>query len=55
MSFRLWLGRPLRCKLGYHELDMMERSWTVPHDGTTWLHCARCQIHAWTVPSRLIN
>ena len=37
-----------------HELDLMERSWPMPRDGTTWLHCAKCQKHVWTVPTRLL-
>lgn len=37
-----------------HALNLMERSWPVPRDGTTWLHCAVCQKHVWTVPTRLL-
>lgn len=37
-----------------HELDLTERSWPEPRDGTTWLHCKACQKHVWTVPSRLL-
>ena len=46
---------PLPCKDdNEHVLDLMERSWPVPRDGTTWLHCAVCQKHIWTVPTRLL-
>lgn len=37
-----------------HKLDLMERSWPEPRDGTTWLHCKACQKHVWTVPSELL-
>ena len=37
-----------------HVLDLMERSWSEPRDGTTWLHCKKCQKHVWTVPTRLL-
>lgn len=43
-----------RCESKGHVLDLMERSWTEPRDGTTWLHCAVCQKHVWTVPTRLL-
>lgn len=45
---------PLPCNEGEHTLDLMERSWPEPRDGTTWLHCATCQKHVWTVPTRLL-
>jgi hypothetical protein len=44
---------PIPCEgKNEHVLDLMERSWPVPRDGTTWLHCAVCQKHIWTVPTR---
>ncbi len=48
--------KPLPCAESgqEHVLDLMERSWPIPRDGTTWLHCAVCQKHIWTVPTRLL-